>query len=146
MSRCELATLERARRWVSGVRAAQVLRLRGLPVDAAVDLWRQPRVLADKTSDPLHTGAGANATIVVPLPRPFRSQWVSRHSCHRRLQVRRLHPRRAAFRWRIRSNRDSNSLEVRARFVRFVSSLSSTNLANPRTPYNMPHESSPFSS
>jgi hypothetical protein len=60
-----------------GVRAAQVLRLRGLPVDVAVDLWRQPRVLADKTSDPLHTGAGANATIVVPLPRPFRSQWVA---------------------------------------------------------------------
>ena len=60
-----------------GVRAAQVLRLRGLPVDAAVDLWRQPHVLADKTSDPLHTGAGANATIVLPLPRPFRSPWIA---------------------------------------------------------------------
>lgn len=60
-----------------GVRAAQVLRLRGLSVDAAIDLWRQPLVLADKTSDPLHTGAGANATIVVPLPRPLRSEWVT---------------------------------------------------------------------
>jgi len=60
-----------------GMRAAQVLRLRGLPVDAAVDLWRQPHVLADKTSDPLQIGAGANATIVLPVPRPFRSQWVT---------------------------------------------------------------------
>jgi hypothetical protein len=59
-----------------GVHVADVLRLWGSSVDAAFDLWRQPAVLADQTSDPLHTGAGANATIVVPLPRPFRSEWV----------------------------------------------------------------------
>jgi hypothetical protein len=60
-----------------GVRAADVLRLKGLSVDAEVDLWRQPRALADKTSDPLHTGGGANVTTVLPLPPFLRSEWVT---------------------------------------------------------------------
>lgn len=63
--------------WGVGMRAADVLRIRGMSVDTAVDLWRQPPLLADKTSDPLHTGGGATATVVVPLPRRFRSPWVS---------------------------------------------------------------------
>ena len=61
--------------WGVGVRAADVLRLRGLRVDAAVDFWRQPELLADKTSDPLHTGAGITGSVVVPLPRRLRSPW-----------------------------------------------------------------------
>ena len=63
--------------WGVSVRAADVLRIRGLRVDTAVDLWRQPPLLADRTSDPLHTGGGTTATVVVPLPPRLRSQWVS---------------------------------------------------------------------
>jgi hypothetical protein len=59
-----------------GVTAADVARLKGLSVDAAFDLWRQPPLLADRTSEPLRTGAGGNATIVVPLPSRWRSEWV----------------------------------------------------------------------
>jgi hypothetical protein len=40
-----------------------------------VDVWRQPPVLADKTSDPQTTGAAATATFVLPLPRLLRSDW-----------------------------------------------------------------------
>jgi hypothetical protein len=63
--------------WGVGVRAADVVRIRGLRVDAGVDVWRQPELLADKTSDPLHTGAGGTATVVVPLPRWLRSPWTN---------------------------------------------------------------------
>jgi hypothetical protein len=58
-------------------RASDVARLLGWPIDVGVDLWRQPAVLAEKTSDPLHFGAGATATIVVPLPRRVRVPWVN---------------------------------------------------------------------
>ena len=60
-----------------GVRTEDVMRLKGLSVDAAVDLWRQPRVLADKTSDPLRAGGGAHVTTVLPLPPFLRSEWVA---------------------------------------------------------------------
>jgi hypothetical protein len=64
-----------SRTWGVGVRAIDVVRVRGLRVDAGVETWRQPPVLADKTSDPQRAGAAAVATIVVPLPRLLRSQW-----------------------------------------------------------------------
>ncbi len=62
--------------WGVGVRAADVVRVLGLRVDAAIDVWRQPPLFADATSSPLRSGAGATTTVVVPLPRPFRSRWV----------------------------------------------------------------------
>jgi hypothetical protein len=61
--------------WGVGARVADVVRIRGLRVDAAGDVWRQPDLLADKTSDPLHTGAGFRGTTVVSLPRWLRSRW-----------------------------------------------------------------------
>ena len=61
--------------WGVGMRAADVVRLLGFPVGIAVDIWRQPDLLADYTSDPQQTGAGALGTIVVPLPRMFRTPW-----------------------------------------------------------------------
>jgi hypothetical protein len=61
--------------WGAGVRAADVVRLLGFPVAVAVDVWRQPDLLADYTSDPQEVGAGALGTIVVPLPRMFRTPW-----------------------------------------------------------------------
>ncbi len=63
--------------WGVGVRAADVLRVRGLPIGAKMDLWRQPLPLADQTSDRRRLGAGVSATVVLPLPRPFRTRWVS---------------------------------------------------------------------
>ena len=50
-------------------------RVRGLRIGLAVDVWRQPELLADQTSDPQHMGAGAVATVVVPMPRILRSRW-----------------------------------------------------------------------
>ena len=61
--------------WGIGVRAADVLRVRGLSIDLAVEAWRQPELLADKTSDPQHTGASAIGTVVLPMPRALRSRW-----------------------------------------------------------------------
>ena len=61
--------------WALSTRAADVLRVRGLRVGLAVDLWRQPEQLADRTSDAQHIGAGAVATVVMPLPRVLRSEW-----------------------------------------------------------------------
>jgi hypothetical protein len=61
--------------WGFTTRAADVLRVLGLRVGLAVDVWRQPELLADRTSDPLHMGGGAIATVVVPIPRLLRSQW-----------------------------------------------------------------------
>ena len=57
-------------------RMADALRFRGLRIAIAADVWRQPEVLADKTSDPQSVGAGALATTVVPLPRLLRSRWI----------------------------------------------------------------------
>ena len=61
--------------WGVSASLADVLRVKGLRVGAGVDVWRQPDLLADQTSDPLHTGAAAMATVVVPLPRFLRSPW-----------------------------------------------------------------------
>ena len=54
--------------WGVSARAADVLRVRGLRIGLAVDIWRQPELLAEQTSDPQHMGAGAVATVVVPDP------------------------------------------------------------------------------
>jgi hypothetical protein len=61
--------------WGLSARAADVLRMRGLRAGLAIDVWRQPALLADRTSDEQHVGAGAVATVVVPLPRWLRSRW-----------------------------------------------------------------------
>ena len=61
--------------WGLSARAADVLRVRGLPIGFAADVWRQPELLADKTSDAQHMGASAVASVVVPLPRMLRSRW-----------------------------------------------------------------------
>ena len=61
--------------WGFSTRAADVLRVRGLHIGLAVDVWRQPELLADQTSDPQHMGAGAVATVVVPMPQILRSRW-----------------------------------------------------------------------
>ena len=61
--------------WGLSARAADVLRVRGLRAGVAIDVWRQPALLADRTSDEQHVGAGAVATVVVPLPRWLRSRW-----------------------------------------------------------------------
>ena len=61
--------------WGFSTRAADVLRVRGLRVGLAVDVWKQPDLLADRTSDAQHIGGGAVATVVVPIPRFLRSEW-----------------------------------------------------------------------
>lgn len=61
--------------WGISARAADVVRVRRLQIGLAVDIWRQPELLADKTSDAQRMGAGAVATTVVPLPRMLRSRW-----------------------------------------------------------------------
>ncbi len=61
--------------WGLSARAADVIRVRRLPIGLAADVWRQPELLADRTSDALHMGGGAVATIIVPLPGMLRSQW-----------------------------------------------------------------------
>ena len=61
--------------WGLSARAADVIRVRRLPIGLAADVWRQPELLADQTSDALHVGGGAVATIIVPLPRMLRSRW-----------------------------------------------------------------------
>lgn len=61
--------------WGFSTRAADVLRVRGFRIGMAFDVWRQPELLADRTTDPQHMGAGAVATVVVPIPRFLRSQW-----------------------------------------------------------------------
>jgi hypothetical protein len=61
--------------WGFSTRAADVLRVRGFHIGLAFDVWRQPELLANQTSDPQHMGAGAVATVVVPIPRFLRSQW-----------------------------------------------------------------------
>jgi hypothetical protein len=61
--------------WGVSARLADVLRVKALRVDARVDLWRQPDLFAEQTSDPLHAGAAATGTVVVPLPRWLRTPW-----------------------------------------------------------------------
>lgn len=61
--------------WGITARAADLFRVRGLRIGLTADVWRQPDVLADQTSDPLSVGAGATATFLVPLPPPLRSRW-----------------------------------------------------------------------
>ena len=61
--------------WGVGARAADVLRVRGLRIAVAVELWRQPHLLADHTSDAQRMGGSAVATVVLPLPRMLRSRW-----------------------------------------------------------------------
>jgi hypothetical protein len=57
-------------------RAADVLRVRGLRIALGADVWRQPELLADQTSEPQNFGAGAAATTIVPLPQLLRSRWI----------------------------------------------------------------------
>ena len=61
--------------WGVTARVADALRVRSFRFGASVDVWRQPDILAGHTSDPLHTGAGATATVGVPLPSFLRSRW-----------------------------------------------------------------------
>ena len=61
--------------WGIGVRAADVIHVRGLSLGLAVDAWRQPELLADRTSDAQHTGGSIVGSVVVPLPRALRSRW-----------------------------------------------------------------------
>jgi hypothetical protein len=61
--------------WGVSARMADVMRVKALRVGANVDVWRQPDLFADHTSDPLETGAGATATVTLPLPAFLRSPW-----------------------------------------------------------------------
>ena len=62
--------------WGVSARMADVLQLRGLRFGLAVDMWRQPELLAEQTSAPLHLGGGAMANTIVPLPRKFQTSWL----------------------------------------------------------------------
>lgn len=64
--------------WSVGARVADVLRVRGLTFGAHIDVWRQPPPLADRTYDPLETGAGIAGVTTIPLPRPLRTRWSNR--------------------------------------------------------------------
>jgi hypothetical protein len=61
--------------WGLSARAADVLRVFGLPIGVAADVWRQPELLSDHTSDALRLGGGAVATVIVPIPRMLRPPW-----------------------------------------------------------------------
>jgi len=61
--------------WGVDGRALDVARLRGLRIGIAANVWRQPHLLADQTSDALHVGGGIVGTTIVPFPRALRSQW-----------------------------------------------------------------------
>lgn len=61
--------------WGISVRAADVIHLRGLSLGVAVEAWRQPELLAERTSDAQHTGGSIVGSVVVPLPRALRSRW-----------------------------------------------------------------------
>jgi hypothetical protein len=41
-----------------------------------INLWRQPPILAQHTSDPLKMGIGVSASTTVPLPSRFRTRWI----------------------------------------------------------------------
>ena len=61
--------------WAVSARAAEIVRILRLGVDVDVHVWRQPEVLADKTSDAQSVGGGALATVVLPMPRWLRTRW-----------------------------------------------------------------------
>jgi hypothetical protein len=61
--------------WGVGVRTADVVQVWGIRVAVAGELWRQPELLADHTSDAQHMGGSAVGTVILPLPRMLRSQW-----------------------------------------------------------------------
>jgi hypothetical protein len=61
--------------WGLSGRAADVLRIRGLPIGVAVDIWNQPELLAEQTSSARHFGGGAVATVILPIPRMLRPPW-----------------------------------------------------------------------
>jgi hypothetical protein len=61
--------------WGASAHVADVVRVWTLRVGATVDVWRQPDLFADHTSDSLVMGAGAAATVAVPLPHFLRSPW-----------------------------------------------------------------------
>ena len=61
--------------WGVGVRTADVMQLWGLRIAVSAELWRQPDLLADHTSDAQHMGGSAVGTVILPLPRMLRSQW-----------------------------------------------------------------------
>ena len=61
--------------WGLTVRASDVFRVWGLRVGVATEVWRQPELLADQTGGEQRTGAGALATVVLPLPRLLQSRW-----------------------------------------------------------------------
>jgi hypothetical protein len=63
--------------WSVGARIGDVLRLSGLRIGADVHLWRQPLPLAERTYDPLETGAAVAAVTTIPLPRRLRTRWSS---------------------------------------------------------------------
>jgi hypothetical protein len=64
--------------WGVSARVADVTRIKLFRIGVNVDIWRQPDLFADQTSDPLETGAGATATVVMPLPPFLRSPWSDR--------------------------------------------------------------------
>jgi hypothetical protein len=61
--------------WSVGARIGDVLRLSGLRIGADVHLWRQPPALAERTYDPLETGAAVAAVTTIPMPRVLRTRW-----------------------------------------------------------------------
>jgi hypothetical protein len=64
-----------SRTWGVSARAHDVLRVRSLRVGVALDVWRQPHVLADRTSDDQLFGGAAVGSVIVPLPRWLRTPW-----------------------------------------------------------------------
>ena len=65
------------RTWSIGARIEDVLRLSDLRIGADVHFWRQPLPLAERTYDPLETGAAVAAVTTIPLPRRLRTRWSS---------------------------------------------------------------------
>ena len=61
--------------WGVDGRALDVARFRGLRIGITANLWRQPHLLADQTSDALRVGGSIVGTTIVPFPRALRSQW-----------------------------------------------------------------------
>jgi len=62
--------------WGLDVGASDVRLYRALHARVSVSVWRQPPILSGQTSAPLKTGAGASATIALPLRRFTRSDWL----------------------------------------------------------------------
>ena len=62
--------------WGLDVGASDVRLHRALHARVSVSVWRQPPILSGQTSAPLKTGAGASATIALPLRRFTQSDWL----------------------------------------------------------------------